>query len=170
MPLSKYLHFYPELGERVYIAPGAQVVGQAFFADDVSIWHNAVVRADVNQIVIGAGVNVQDLSMLHVTEINDLIIGEGTSIGHSVVMHGCHIGKNCLIGMGSIILDGAIIGNNCVVAAGSLVAPGKKYPDGSMIRGRPAELIRPLTEDEKHKYGNHFQAYLKYKETYLKYV
>jgi carbonic anhydrase/acetyltransferase-like protein (isoleucine patch superfamily) len=161
------LQWTPDLGTGVYIAPGAQVVGRAVFAPHVSIWHNCVVRADVNFIRIGENTNVQDLSMLHVTEKDGLTIGKNVSIGHSVVMHGCTIGDSCLIGMGAIILDGAIIGANSVVAAGTLVPPGKSFPPGSMIMGRPAQVTRPLTPEELQRYGNHYKSYVNYKNQYL---
>ncbi len=167
MPLHRYLNWVPELGARVYVAPGAQVVGRVVFADHVSIWHNCVVRADVNFIRIGENTNIQDLSMLHVTELNALTIGRNTSVGHSVVMHGCTVGDSCLIGMGAVILDGAVIGDNCVVAAGTLVPPGKTFPAGSMIMGRPAQLTRPLTPEERERWANHYKSYLGYKEQYL---
>ncbi len=167
MSLSRYLDYYPEVGERVFVADGAKVIGRAILGDHVSIWHNSVVRADVNTIRIGNNTNVQDLCMFHVTEFNDLTIGENTSFGHSVVLHGCKIGSGCLIGMGSIILDGAQIGDNCLVAAGSLVSPGKKFPAGSMIKGRPAVVERPLTAEEIGRVSNHYKSYLGYKEQYL---
>lgn len=167
MKVSRYLNFYPTIGEGIFIANGAQVIGRAILADHVSIWHNTIVRADVNFIRIGKNTNVQDLCMLHVTELNDLTLGENTSLGHSVVLHGCKIGNGCLIGMGAIILDGAEIGDNCLVAAGSLVSPGKKIPAGSLIKGRPAVVERPLRPDEIEKISNHYKSYLGYKEQYL---
>jgi carbonic anhydrase/acetyltransferase-like protein (isoleucine patch superfamily) len=167
MKLHPYLNFYPNLGSRVFIADGAKVIGRANLGDHVSIWFNSVVRADVNEITIGENTNVQDLCMFHVTEQNGLTIGSHTSFGHSVVLHGCKIGNGCLIGMGAIILDGAEIGDNCLVAAGSLVSPGKKFPSGSLIKGRPAILERPLTDEEIKKVSHHFEAYLQYKEQYL---
>jgi carbonic anhydrase/acetyltransferase-like protein (isoleucine patch superfamily) len=167
MEIYPYLNYHPQIGERVYISPGAKVIGRAFLADDVSVWFNSVVRADVNKIEIGKNSNIQDLCMLHVTEKNALIIGEGVSLGHSVVLHGCRIGHHCLIGMGAIILDGADIGDYSVVAAGSLVSPGKKFPPGSLIKGRPAVVERALSQDEKDRYGFHYQSYLEYKNTYL---
>jgi carbonic anhydrase/acetyltransferase-like protein (isoleucine patch superfamily) len=166
--VSRYLKFFPQLGAGVYIAPGAQVIGRAEFDTNVSIWHNSVVRADVNFIKIGENTNVQDLCMLHVTELNSLTLGKNTSLGHSVVLHGCKIGDGCLIGMGTIILDGAEIGDNCLVAAGSLVSPGKKFPAGSMIKGRPAVVERPLSPEEIYKISNHYKAYLGYKDQYLR--
>jgi gamma-carbonic anhydrase len=167
MKIFPYLNFLPEIGKRVFIAEGAKIIGRAKLGDHVNIWFNTVIRADVNEISIGENTNVQDLCMFHVTEQNGLSIGSNTSFGHSVVLHGCKIGSGCLIGMGAIILDGAEIGDNCLVAAGSLVSPGKKFPAGSLIKGRPAQVERPLTEEEVAKISHHFEAYINYKEQYL---
>jgi gamma-carbonic anhydrase len=167
MRVSRYLNYYPHLAAGVFIADGAKVIGRAELAENVSIWFNSVVRADVNFIKIGKNTNVQDLCMLHVTEQNSLTLGDNTSLGHSVVLHGCTIGSGCLIGMGAIILDGAEIGDNCLVAAGSLVSPGKKFPAGSLIKGRPATVERPLTSEEVGRICNHYKAYLDYKNQYL---
>jgi carbonic anhydrase/acetyltransferase-like protein (isoleucine patch superfamily) len=167
MIYSSYFEHKPALGERVYAAPGAKIIGRAHLGDHVNVWYNCVIRADVNFIKIGRNTNTQDLCMLHVTEQNSLTIGENTSLGHSVILHGCKIGNGCLIGMGAIILDGAEIGDNCLVAAGSLVAPGKKFPPGSMIKGRPAVLERALAAEEVERISNHYQSYVTYKEQYL---
>ena len=168
MKISNYLQYSPEIGKRVFIADGAKVIGRAQLSDHVNIWFNCVVRADVNFIKIGTNSNIQDMCMLHVTELNSLTIGENTSLGHSVILHGCKVGNGCLIGMGAIILDGAEIGDNCLVAAGSLISPNKKFPAGSMIKGRPATVERPLTAAEIEKVSNHYKSYLSYKEQYLK--
>lgn len=168
MKVSRYLNFFPQLGEGVFIADGAKVIGRAELADHANIWFNTVVRADVNFIRIGKNTNIQDLCMLHVTELNSLTIGDNTSLGHSVVLHGCKIGSGCLIGMGAIILDGAEIGDHCLVAAGSLVTPGKKFPPGSMIKGRPAVVERPLTPEEIERISHHYVSYIGYKDQYLK--
>jgi len=168
MSLSRYLNFLPELGQGVYFSEGVRIIGRAILGDHVNIWFNSVVRADVNTIKIGKNTNIQDLCMLHVTEHNSLTIGENTSLGHSVVLHGCKIGNGCLIGMGTIILDGAEIGDNCLVAAGSLVTPGKKFSSGSMIKGRPAVVERALTSEEIKKVSHHYVAYIGYKDQYLK--
>lgn len=167
MIYSKYFDYAPVLGERVYAADGAKVIGRAELGDHVNIWFNTVIRADVNFIRIGKNTNIQDLCMLHVTEQNALTIGENTSLGHSVILHGCKIGSGCLIGMGTIILDGAEIGDNCLVAAGSMVTPNKKFPPGSMIKGRPAVVERPLTPQEIERVSNHYKSYVLYKEQYL---
>jgi carbonic anhydrase/acetyltransferase-like protein (isoleucine patch superfamily) len=166
--IQRYLEWLPTLGEKVYLAPGVQLIGRAHLANHVSLWHNVVVRADVNTITIGENSNIQDLSMLHVTELNALKIGKNVSLGHHVVLHGCTIEDSCLIGMGAIVLDGAVIGENSVVAAGTLVPPGKKFPPRSMIMGNPAKLTRELTPSEAHGYANHYRAYLGYKDQYLK--
>lgn len=168
MSYSNYFDYFPTLGERVFTADGAKVIGRAELSDHVNIWFNTVVRADVNFIKIGKNTNIQDLCMLHVTEQNSLTIGENTSLGHSVILHGCKIGDGCLIGMGAIILDGAVIGDNCLVAAGSLVSPGKVFPAGSMIKGRPAVVERALSEAEIDKIANHYKSYVNYKDQYLK--
>jgi len=167
MSLLPYLEFAPELGERIFIAEGAKVIGRVTLNDDVSVWFNTVIRADVNEIKIGKNTNVQDMCMFHVTEDNGVTIGENTSFGHNVVLHGCKVGNGCLIGMGSIILDGAEIGDNSLVAAGSLITPGKKFPPGSFIKGRPAKADRELTEEEMHSVSHHFESYIKYKDQYL---
>jgi carbonic anhydrase/acetyltransferase-like protein (isoleucine patch superfamily) len=167
MIVSNYFDFKPSLGERVYLSDGAKVIGRVDLGDHVSVWFNSVIRADVNFIKIGKNTNIQDLCMLHVTEKNSLTIGENTSLGHSVLLHGCTIGNGCLIGMGAIILDGAEIGDHCLVAAGALVSPKKKFPPGSMIKGRPAVVERQLTSDEIEQISNHYKSYLTYKEQYL---
>ncbi len=167
MSLLPYLEFVPELGERIFIAEGAKIIGRANLGDHVNVWFNTVIRADVNTIVIGKNTNVQDMCMFHVTEMNSVTVGENTSFGHSVTLHGCKIGNGCLIGMGAVILDGAEIGDNSLVAAGSLVSPGKKFPPGSLIKGRPAVVERALSPEEIHKVSHHFEAYLNYKEQYL---
>lgn len=167
MAVRSYFEFKPVLEEGIYLSPSAEIIGRVHLMSHVSVWFNSVVRGDVNSIKIGRNVNVQDLCMLHVTEEHNLEIGDNTSLGHSVILHGCQIGQGCLIGMGSLILDGAQIGDNCLVAAGSLIPPGKKFPAGSLIKGRPAVLERVLTAEEIQKVSNHYQSYLTYKDQYL---
>jgi carbonic anhydrase/acetyltransferase-like protein (isoleucine patch superfamily) len=167
MPLYTYREFKPKIGQGAYIAPSADVIGRVELGDNANVWHQTVVRGDVNKIVIGANTNVQDLSILHVTEKNPLLIGSGVSIAHHVTLHACTIGNHCLIGMGAIVLDGATIGEGSVVAAGSVVPPGKTYPPNSMIMGSPAKVMRELTEQERNQYHNHYKSYLNYKEQYL---
>lgn len=134
--------------EKLYIAPGAAVIGDVTLGENVGIWHNAVVRGDTNSICIGSRTNVQDNSTLHVDADFRLRIGDGVTIGHNAIVHGCTVGDNTVIGMGSIILNGAVIGNNCIVGAGSLVTGKMNVPDGSLVMGSPAKIARQLTEEE----------------------
>ncbi len=161
MPLAPYLDHTPQLGERVYLHPSAQVIGDVTIGADSSLWCNTVVRGDVNRIVIGTCSNVQDLAMAHVShktahkpEGSPLIIGDYVTIGHAAILHGCTIGNECLIGMGTIVMDDAVIADRVMVGAGSLVPPGKMLESGMLYTGRPVRAVRPLTEAEI--------AYLKY--------
>lgn len=167
MPLYSFKGIKPVLGAGVFIAPSADIIGKVIFEANVNVWYQCVARGDVNTIHVGKNTNVQDLTMLHVTKDFALTIGANVSIGHSVTLHGCTIEDSCLIGMGATIMDGAHIGANSVVAAGSLVPPGKKYPPHSMIMGNPAVVKRELTAEERQQYGNHYKAYVLYKEEYL---
>jgi carbonic anhydrase/acetyltransferase-like protein (isoleucine patch superfamily) len=167
MALYTYKEYSPEIKSNVYIAPSADIIGRVTLFDHVSIWHQSVVRGDVNKICIGENTNVQDLSVLHVTKDNSLNIGKNVSIGHSVTLHGCTILDGALIGMGAIVMDGSVIGECSVVAGGSVVPPNKQYPEKSMIMGNPAKVIRPLTDDEVNNFSNHFRSYLRYKDEYL---
>ncbi|MFA4925379.1 MAG: gamma carbonic anhydrase family protein [Candidatus Aminicenantales bacterium] len=139
----------PLLDPETFVAQGAAVIGRVVLKKGASIWFNAVLRADIADIVIGEYSNVQDNSVIHVDYDVPVIVGNYVTIGHGAILHACKIGNNTLIGMGAVILDRAIIGNNCLVAAGSLVPPGKTFPDGSLILGNPATVVRTLTEAEK---------------------
>jgi carbonic anhydrase/acetyltransferase-like protein (isoleucine patch superfamily) len=132
--------------ERCWIAPGAQVIGDITIGEDVGIWFNAVLRGDNDPITIGAGTNIQDGVMIHTDIGFPTRIGEGCTIGHHAIIHGCTIGDNSLIGMGATVLNGAVIGNNCLVGANALVSEGKIFPDNSLIVGAPARVIRTLDE------------------------
>lgn len=167
MPLYSFKGIKPQFDNSVFIAPSADVIGKVVLGENVNIWYQCVARGDVNYIRIGKNTNVQDLTMLHVTKDFALTIGENVSIGHNVNLHGCTIGNSCLIGMGAIIMDGAEIGENCVVAGGSVVPPGKSFPSNTMIMGNPAVVKRELSQEERAQYGNHYKAYVMYKDEYL---
>ena len=138
----------PTLGEGVFIAPGAVVLGVVTIGRDSSIFYNSVVRGDVNSIVIGSGTNIQDNCTLHVSDACSLEVGSGVTVGHNAIVHACKVGDNSMIAIGAIVLDGAVIGENSLVAAGSLVPPGKVYPPGSMIMGSPAKVVRELSAED----------------------
>ena len=136
------------MNRRTYLAPGAQVVGDVTLGENVGIWYNAVVRGDTGSIFIGDNSNVQDNSTLHTDEGHSIHIGKGVSIGHNAVVHGCTVGDNTVVGMGSIILSGAVVGKNCIIGAGALVTGKMVIPDNSMAFGNPAKVVRQLTEEE----------------------
>lgn len=157
----------PKLAENVFIAPGATVIGNVSIGEDSSVLFGAVIRGDVNAIRIGKNCNVQDNSTIHATyQKTTTTLEDNVSIGHNVILHGCHIGENSLIGMGSIVMDNAKIGKNSIVGAGSLVTEGKEFEEGSLIVGRPAKAIRKLSDEEKEMAVKASEYYLHYKTWY----
>ena len=135
----------PHIAATAWVADSAQVMGQVELGEGASVWFGAVVRGDTDRITIGAGSNLQDASVLHADAGQPLLVGERVTVGHQVVLHGCTIGDESLIGIGAVVLNGAKIGKNCLVGAGALVTEGKEFPDGSMILGSPAKAVRQLT-------------------------
>ncbi|MFH0733897.1 MAG: gamma carbonic anhydrase family protein [bacterium] len=140
---------YPIIDSSVFLADGVKIIGEVNIGKYSSVWYNCVLRGDVNYINIGEYTNIQDLSMLHVTNKKfPLNIGNKVTIGHSVKLHGCTINDLVLIGIGAIVLDGAIVESNSMVAAGAVVKPGFVVPSGKLVAGVPAKVIRDLTEEE----------------------
>ncbi|WP_036259935.1 gamma carbonic anhydrase family protein [Methylocapsa aurea] len=148
MPLYALDGIAPVLPEDggFWIAPDAQVIGRVRLERDASIWFGVILRGDNEELLIGAGSNVQDGSVLHSDPGFPLTIGPGCTIGHRAILHGCAIGENSLIGMGATILNGARIGRNCLVGANALVTERKTFPDNSLIVGSPAKVLRTLDE------------------------
>lgn len=138
----------PKIDHNTFVAKEATIIGQATLESGVSIWPGAVIRADNAAINIGENSNVQDGAVLHVDEGVPLNIGANVTIGHQVMLHGCTIQDGSLIGIQAIVLNNAIIGKNCLVGAGALVTEGKEFPDGSLILGSPAKVVRMLTDEE----------------------
>ncbi|MET0540537.1 MAG: gamma carbonic anhydrase family protein [Variovorax sp.] len=136
----------PQLGEGAWVADSAQVIGNVKLAENTSVWFGAVIRGDTEPLTIGRNSNVQDLSVLHTDKGCPLHIGENVTVGHQVMLHGCTIGDNSLIGIQSVILNNAKIGRNCIVGAGSVVTEGKEFPDNSLIIGSPAKAVRTLDD------------------------
>ncbi len=157
----------PVIGERVFIAPGACVIGDVELADDVSIFHNAVLRGDINSIKVGKKTNIQDNSTVHLASDKGVIIGEGVTVGHNAIVHACTIEDYCIIGMGSCIMDGAIIGHHSIVGAGALVTSGKEFPPHSLITGSPARRLRSLTEEEIERCETSANHYVEVKEEFF---
>jgi carbonic anhydrase/acetyltransferase-like protein (isoleucine patch superfamily) len=137
----------PQVDPTAWIADEACVIGQVTVGPQAGIWYGAVVRGDTAPIHIGARSNVQDNSVLHVDMDVPLVIGEDVTVGHQVMLHGCTIGDGSLIGIQAVVLNGARIGRNCLVGAGALVTEGKEFPDGSLIMGSPAKVVRELTPE-----------------------
>jgi carbonic anhydrase/acetyltransferase-like protein (isoleucine patch superfamily) len=150
MALYEYLGLRPRLGKDVYVAPGASVIGDVTLGDESSVWFGAVVRGDFMPITLGARTNVQDGSVIHVTGGKAVtIVGDDVTIGHMVLLHGCTVGSRVLVGMGSVLLDGSVIEDDVFIGAGSLVTQGTRIPAGSLAMGRPAKVVRALTEADR---------------------
>ena len=136
----------PQVHETVWIAPGCHVIGNVQLDQDASVWFNSTIRGDNELIHVGQGTNIQENSVLHTDVGFPLSIGQNCTIGHKVMLHGCTIGDNTLIGMGATILNGAKIGKNCLIGAGALITEGKDIPDGSLVMGAPGKVIRTLDD------------------------
>ena len=140
----------PTMGDGVFVASGARVIGDVEIGDDSSIWYGTVVRGDVFPITIGARTNIQDGSVIHVTGgEHATVVGDEVTVGHGATIHGCEIEDRCLVGMGATVLDGAVLEAECFVAAGALIPPGMRVPSGTMVMGSPAEVRRELTDEER---------------------
>ncbi len=138
----------PDIAASAWVAESAEVIGRVTLGEDSSVWYGAVLRGDNDRIDVGARSNIQDGSVLHTDLGYPLAIGAGAIVGHRVTLHGCTIGEGSLIGIGSIVLNGARIGRHCIVGAGALVTMGQEFPDGVLIVGTPAKVVRPLTAEE----------------------
>lgn len=138
----------PIIDSSVFIAPNATVIGDVIIGAKSSIWFQTVLRGDMESIKIGEYTNIQDLTMVHLPESIGVEVGNYVTVGHKALIHGCKIGDNCLIGMGSIIMDNVEVGDNCIIGAGSLVTQGTKIPSGTMVFGSPAKVKRELTPEE----------------------
>ena len=157
---------YPKktFDETVMIAEGARVGGDVTLGKYVNIWYNAVLRGDEGAITVGEETNIQDGAVLH----EETVVGKGCTIGHNAIVHGCIVGDNTLVGMGAIILNGARVGSNCIVGAGALVTGKMDAPDGVMLLGSPAKVVRPLTEAEIESNRASARGYLHAAEQYRK--
>ena len=170
MPIRSFENNHPRINDSAYIDPQALIVGDVEIGADASLWPNVVVRGDVQSIKIGANTNIQDGSVLHVSHNSEfapggfsLVVGEGVTVGHMVVLHGCRIEANCLIGMGSLVLDGARVQSGAMLGAGSLVGPGKVIEGGYLWHGRPARRVRPLTPAEQRYLAYSAEHYVRLK-------
>ncbi|MBQ7332441.1 MAG: gamma carbonic anhydrase family protein [Opitutales bacterium] len=147
--LDKFLSESPQVDDTAYVAHGATLLGAVRIGAKANIWPGAILRADIEEIIIGEGSSIQDGVCIHLADNLPTVVGKYVTVGHRAVLHGCKIGDGCLIGMSSTILDGAEIGDGCIVAAGAVVPPRMKVPAGSMVVGCPAKIKKTLTPEEQ---------------------
>jgi carbonic anhydrase/acetyltransferase-like protein (isoleucine patch superfamily) len=147
--LDTFLRKQPRLGTGVYIAKGAVVLGDVKLGAHSSVWYHAVLRGDINRIVVGHHTNIQDNAVLHLADEYACVLGNYVTVGHSAVVHACKVSDEVLIGMGAVVLDGAVIGKQSIIGAKALVKQGMKIPPGSMVLGAPAKVVRKLTPQER---------------------
>jgi len=167
--IKQFENLEPKIDPAAFIAENAVVIGDVVIEKEASIWYNCVLRGDVNFIRIGARTNIQDGTIIHVSrgEMYPTVVEEEVTVGHSATLHGCHIGRGSLIGIGSIILDGARIGRNSLIAAGSLVTPDTIIPEGSFVLGSPARVKREMTADEIEGIQRFWRNYVELIEKYV---
>lgn len=165
--IEKYLDYEPKIGAGAYVAPQALVLGRVTLGEHASVWPGAVLRGDINKILVGAYTNIQDLCVGHVEDDLPLLVGAYVTVGHGAILHACEVGDGCLIGMGAVVLNGGRVGAGTTLGAGSLVPPGKKIPEGVLALGSPAKVVRKLSEEEiahnrywAEKYARHAATFL----------
>ena len=146
---EQFLRKEPRVGAGVYIARGAVVFGDVTLGDYSSVWYNAVLRGDINRIVVGHHTNIQDNAVIHLADEYPCLIGDYVTVGHSAIVHACTVGDEVLVGMGATILDGTVIGEQSLIGANALVTPGAKIRPGSLVLGSPAKVVRALTRQER---------------------
>jgi carbonic anhydrase/acetyltransferase-like protein (isoleucine patch superfamily) len=159
----------PEVDETAYVAESAQVIGDVVVGRDASIWFGCVLRGDVNSIRIGSRTNVQDLTVVHVNHGSyPTVLEDEVTVGHRVILHGCHVKRGSLVGMGAILLDGVVVEEQALVAAGSVVSPGTVVPARKLARGVPARVVRDLAEQEIESLARGAETYVTLKNDYLR--
>jgi carbonic anhydrase/acetyltransferase-like protein (isoleucine patch superfamily) len=166
MGIVTHAGFLPRIHPSAFIADSAQIIGNVEIAKDASIWFNSVLRGDINSIYIGERSNIQDGSIFHVTSELPVYIGNDVTVGHGAIVHGCRVEDGSLIGMGAVVLDRAHIGKQALVAAGAVVREGFVVPDGMLVGGVPAKVLRALTEEEKKSLLESASHYVKYAESF----
>jgi carbonic anhydrase/acetyltransferase-like protein (isoleucine patch superfamily) len=158
----------PQLAKGAWVADSAQLIGNVVLGENASVWFGTVARGDNEPITIGANSNVQDLSALHSDMGSPLTLGENVTIGHMVMLHGCTIGDNSLVGIGAVVLNNARIGRNCIVGSGSVVTEGKEFPDNSLIIGAPAKVVRTLDDAAAERMRANAEHYIHNSQRFAK--
>ena len=165
--LDRFLRQQPALGKGVYIARGAVVLGDVTLGAGSSVWCNAVLRGDINRIVVGHHSNIQDNVVLHLAAERPCVLGNFVTVGHGAIVHACTLADEVLVGMGAVILDGAVIGEQSIVGAGALVTAGTQIPPGSLVLGLPARIARRLTPQERAELKVQAEKYARLAAYYL---
>ncbi|MDF1628384.1 MAG: gamma carbonic anhydrase family protein [Alcanivoracaceae bacterium] len=174
MGIRSFENKRPQVGAGTWVDESAQVIGDVVLGMDCSVWPCAVIRGDMHQIRIGHRVSIQDNAVLHITHDSTfnpggyaLSIGDDVTVAHQAMLHGCSVGSRVMIGMQAIVMDGAVIEDEVILAAGSLVSPGKRLQSGFLYRGRPAQAVRPLSDEERQFLSYVAGNYVKLKDRYL---
>ena len=166
--IRPFINTRPKIHDSVFVTDDAIIIGDVEIDEDSSVWYGSVIRGDVNYIRIGARSNVQDMTMIHVSsKTHCTVVEDEVTIGHRVTLHGCHVERGCLIGIGAILMDGVRVGANSLVGAGSLLTPGTQIPPGSLVIGSPARVKRALTDDELAYLERSWRNYVDLKNVYL---
>lgn len=165
--MDDYSKRAPEIHPHAFVADGARLIGRVVLAEGASVWYNAVLRADIADIIVGADTNIQDGSLVHVDHGVPTVLGRGVTVGHGAILHACTVGDNALIGMGAIVLDGAVVPPDSIVAAGALIPPKKTYAPGSLLVGSPAVVARKLSEAEIVHIRESARHYREFWEAYV---
>jgi carbonic anhydrase/acetyltransferase-like protein (isoleucine patch superfamily) len=158
---------HPQVAPTAFIEESAQVIGDVHIGEESSVWFNAVVRGDVFHIRIGDRTNIQDGTVIHVSNgTHATILEDEVTVGHNVTLHGCYIERGCLVGIGAIVMDGVRVGAQSLIAAGSLLSPGTQIPPRSLVMGQPARVKRPLTDEEVAGLNHYWRNYIEYTRIY----
>ena len=163
----RFLAHEPSVPKSAFIAPGATVVGAVSLGENSSIWYGAVLRADIQEITVGTGSNVQDGCVIHLSDTLGCHIGDYVTVGHKAVLHACTVEDEVLVGMGAIVLDGAKIGSRSIIGAGALVTGHTVIPPGSLVLGSPAKVVRTLSEDEQADVRSWAERYVEVSRRFL---
>ncbi|WPX09399.1 gamma carbonic anhydrase family protein [Anaerocellum danielii] len=158
----------PKIAPSAFVAENAVIIGDVEIGENSSVWFGCVLRCEENRIIIGKNTNIQDLTTIHTDHCCSVIIGDNVTIGHNVVLHGCEIGNNVLIGMGSIVMNGSKIGDNSLIGAGSLITQNMVIPPNTLVFGRPAKVIRELKPEEIDKIAISAKEYIELSNEYIK--
>lgn len=164
--IYRYMGNSPEIDKSVFIAPTATLIGRVKVAAGASIWFNTILRGDINSVEVGKNSNIQDNCVLHVTNEHAVRVAERVTVGHGVILHGCTVESDCLIGMGSILLDGVVINEGSLVAAGAVVSPGTQVPANSLVMGIPGKVVRTLSVEERSRMSTNWNSYVSYAQEY----